>query len=221
MTPLSPQAIAMHEVGHVVARLRLEQSDRSLLAPEPFTFVSVEANEFSLGRAHMPPRLFFLSCFDSPDGIRRYRARRRRLASTREKQRELDRDVEADIIEMLAGPIAEDRARLGRPPSRREIADLADYMTSNTWVDDIALGGAADSDFHKAQRWMCWLTDRRRVDATSIARRLAHQTIQLIGSDSVRGFRKLNAMAAMLVERRSMDADAFTTAWARISGGRA
>lgn len=217
---------AIHEVGHAIARLEIERTDRSLTAYEPFDGLTIEPDASTYGRAFMPARLAYISFFDSARKIRRFRAERRRLLRTRKAQTSLDRAVEADVIELLAGPIAEERARLGRPLGALEIERFADEAGAAFWMEEAAMGDLPD-DMALVQRRMHWLGDgrcRKKYNDCSrsermerhrceLADKLVRCTIDVIGAGSDHDFQKLIRIAAVLFERRSMDAEEFTAAW--------
>lgn len=209
---------AIHETGHAIANREIEWLERSSTSPGLLISVTVEPDAMALGRAQILPRLAHLDELNSPAEICRFRAGRRRLVRTRKARAALDRDVEADVVEVLAGPIAENRARLGRALNDREIADLSDYAASDTWLDELDVGGAVNDDIARIQRRMCWLSDGRGVDGFSLAERLVRRAVDLIGAGDDHHFQRLVAMAAILAERRSMDVDEFTSAWSEIRG---
>ncbi|EGO94278.1 Hypothetical protein APM_2927 [Acidiphilium sp. PM] len=196
---------AFHEAGHAIARIEIEAARPDLIAPEPLLLVSIISDAARHGYAAMPARITSIDDVRDIDELIDYRARlKARVGFSKSK---LYQTVEADIIEILAGQVAEEVAEKNRCLEDEDIEEFALHCAGDGWLFENDI-----DDITRIQKRMALL----QYDYVKSSKIVVH-TISLLRCDTDFGRTKICEIAKILMSRKIMSGDDFREIWRKIS----
>lgn len=176
-TKPAPLWLAVHEAGHAVARLVLDE----LYFPGPYlSSVTIIAEGTTLGHVRMQERMHtFLP------------VQPRFVA-------EQIRDAKLEVVEAMAGQIAEMRQRMGT---------YGPYFTRQEIVDLVMASDPDEThDFGKSRRFLNWLSPD---DPRATMEGLYREALKLVEAE----WTGIVAVARMLRQAGTMEGDEFEQVW--------